>query len=202
MGLTERSCAWVDCGVAVITRPSSPERGENEATQWSAEFLVPHWYAAYTCARHEKRVTEHLAERHVQHFLPQFESVRRWNDRQVKLNLPLFPGYVFVQLALRDRLRVLQIPGIVRLVGFNGHPVALPDQEIDALRNTVAARLRAEPHSYLIVGRRVRIMRGPLEGAQGILVRKKSTLRVVLSLDLIARSAAVEVDAEDIEPIS
>src|SRR6266404_1332335 len=85
------------------------------------------WYAAYTCANHEKCVAAELKARAVEHFLPLYSSVRRWRDRRVRLDLPLFPGYVFLRLALRDKLRVLQIPSVVRLVGFNGQPAALAD---------------------------------------------------------------------------
>lgn len=177
------------------------EQSDRETIQWPAEFLGSHWYAAYTLANHEKRVMEQFTERSVEHFLPLYESVRSWKDRRVKLQLPLFPGYVFVRLELRDRLRVLQVPSVVRLVGFNGHPAVLPDKEIEALRTSVAMQLRAEPHPYLTVGRRVRIKSGPLAGVEGILVRKKSVFRVVLSVDFILRSAAVEVDASDIERI-
>lgn len=164
-------------------------------------YLEERWYAAYTSANHEKRVAKQLEERAVEHFLPLYRSVRRWSDRRVQIDLPLFPGYVFVRMALRDRLHVLQIPSVVRLVGFNGPPTALPDEEMDTLRSGLSQRLRAEPHPFLTVGRRVRITSGPLKGAQGILVRRKNTYRVVLSLDLIARSVAVEVEAEDIERI-
>jgi transcription antitermination factor NusG len=123
----------------------------------------------------------------------------RWKDRRMKLQLPLFPGYVFVRLELRDRLTVLQVPGVARLISFNGKPAALPDEEIEVLRTGLAAKLRAEPHPYLTVGRRVRVQRGPLEGVEGILIRKKNACRVVLSLDVIMRSASVEVDAGDLE---
>ncbi len=175
---------------------------QEEMAQLPAEFYEPRWYAAYTCAKHEKRVAEQFTQRALENFLPQYESVRRWKDRRVKLQLPLFPGYVFVRLALRDRLRVLETPSVVRLVGFNGRPAALPDKEMEALRACVKARLAAEPHAYLTVGRRVRIKTGPLAELEGVLIRKKNTFRVVLSLDLIARSAAVEVDAADVERIS
>ena len=168
----------------------------------SADCYEPRWYAAYTCAQHEKRVAEQFTERALENFLPQYESVRRWKDRRVRLQLPLFPGYVFVRLALRDRLRVLETPSVVRLVGFNRRPTALPDKEIEALRTCVAARLAAEPHAYLTVGQRVRIKTGPLAELEGVLIRRKNTFRVVLSLDLIARSAAVEVDGADVERIS
>jgi transcription antitermination factor NusG len=177
------------------------EREQSGTEQFPMEFLELRWYAAYTCANHEIRVTQQLTQRSVEHFLPQYESIRRWKDRRTRLQLPLFPGYVFVRLNLRDRLRVLQIPSVVRLVGFNGHPTVLPDQDIDALRNSAAANLRTEPHPYLTMGRRVRIKSGPLEGVEGILVRRKNAFRVVLSLDLIARSAAVEIDSADIERI-
>jgi transcription antitermination factor NusG len=164
-------------------------------------FLEERWYAAYTSANHEKRVAKQLEERAVDHFLPLYRSVRRWSDRRVQSDLPMFPGYVFVRLALRNRLRVLQIPSVVRLVGFNGLPTALPDEEVEVLRSGLSQRLRAEPHPFLTVGRRVRVRRGPLQGAEGILVRKKNIFRMVLSLELIRRSVAVEVDAADVAPL-
>src|SRR5215470_10036357 len=85
-------------------------------------YLEPRWYAAHLCANHEKRVAAELNARNVENFLPLYSSVRRWKDRRVNLQLPLFPGYLFVRLPLRDRLRVLQIPSVVRLVGFGGSP--------------------------------------------------------------------------------
>jgi transcription antitermination factor NusG len=165
------------------------------------EYREERWYAAYTCANHEKRVAKQLEERAVEHFLPLYGSVRRWKDRKVKLELPLFPGYVFVHLALRDRLRVLQTPGVARLIGFGGLPTALPDQEMEAMRNGLQRQLLLEPHPYLTIGRRVRLKSGPFVGLEGILVRRKGLLRLVLSLDLIQRSVAVEVDASEVEPV-
>ena len=159
------------------------------------------WYAAYTCAKHEKRVAAELGMREVEHFLPVYSSVRRWKDRRVMLDLPLFPGYVFVRLALRDRLRVVQIPSVVRLVGFGGLPTALPDTEMEIMRSGVSQSPHAEPHPFLTVGRRVRITGGPFAGLEGILKRKKGNLRVVVSLELIQRSVAVDVDAADVRPL-
>ncbi len=166
-----------------------------------AVFTKARWYAAYTCAKHEKRVAEQVAQRSVEYFLPLYDSVRRWKDRRVCLQMPLFPGYVFVRLALRDRLQVLQIPSVVRLVGFNGLPTPLPDDEIEVLRNGLIERLRAEPFPYVTVGRRVRIKSGPLAGLEGILLRKRGHLRLVMSLDLIQRSIVVDVDAADVIPV-
>src|SRR2546426_509499 len=170
----------------------------NQDAVLSEALLKERWYAAYTCANHEKRVAAELRARNVEHFLPLYTSVRRWKDRRVQLELPLFPGYVFARLALRDRLRVLQVPSVVRLVGFNGLPAALPDEEMEILRAGLAERLRAEPHPFLTVGRRVRIAAGPFAGLQGVLKRKKRKLRVVVSLSLIQRSIAVDLDAADI----
>lgn len=160
--------------------------------------LEPHWYAAYTCANHEKRVAGQLVEREVEHFLPLYTFVRQWKDRRVTLQLPLFPGYVFVKLALRERLRVLQIPSVVRLVGFGGRPAPMPDNELETLRRGLAGPSGVVPHPYLKVGRHVRIIGGPFAGLEGMLKRKKSGLRVVVSLDLIQRSVSVEVDAANV----
>lgn len=167
-----------------------------------AEYLQPRWYAAQTCANHEKRVLEQLSQRSVEAYLPLYRSVRRWKDRRMRLELPLFPGYVFVHLALRDRLQVLQTPSVARLVGFGGQPAALPDQEVNALRQGLTREMRIEPHPYLKVGHRVRVRTGPLHGLQGILVRKKNSSRFVISLDLIMRSVAVEIDTTELEPIA
>jgi transcription antitermination factor NusG len=158
------------------------------------------WYAAYTCAQHEKRVATELGMREVEHFLPLYRSVRRWKDRRVQLELPLFPGYVFVRLALRDRLHVVQIPSVVRLVGFNGLPTALPDEEIEILRSGLCENLRADPHPLLTVGRRVRIVGGAFAGLEGVLKKKKNSLRVIVTLELIQRSVAVDVDVADVRP--
>jgi transcription antitermination factor NusG len=172
-----------------------------EAQQLHMACAEPAWYAAYTCANHERRVADQLAERSVEHFLPTFESVRRWKDRKMRLRQPLFPGYLFVRLALRDRFRVLQIPSVVRFVGFGDGPTALADREIESLRTSLLPELRASPHPYLKVGKKVRIVNGPLEGTEGILLRKKNAWRVVISIDLIMRAASVEVDIGDLERI-
>ena len=160
----------------------------------------PHWYAAYTRAQHEKQVAAELEMREVEHFLPLYSSMRRWKDRRVQLALPLFPGSVFVRLALRDRLHVLQIPSVVRLVGFSGQPTVLPDTEMEIMRSRLSQSLRAEPHPFLTLGRRVLISGGPFAGLKGVLKQKRSKLRVVVSLELIQRSFAVDVDTADVAP--
>lgn len=156
------------------------------------------WYAAYTCARHEKRVAQQLEERQVDSFLPLYRSTRRWKDRRKELQLALFPGYVFVRLDLKDRLRVLQLPGVVSFVSFRGIPAPLREGEIETLRQGMANPMRIEPHPYLKVGRRVRVEGGPFTGTEGILVRRRGSCRVVVSIDLLMRSVAVEVDEADL----
>jgi transcription antitermination factor NusG len=159
------------------------------------------WYALYTYPRHEKCVAQQIERHSISCFLPLYRSVRRWKDRRKELDLALFPGYVFVRIGFEDRLRVLQLPSVVRLVGFNNQPAALPDEEIDQLRERLARGVYLEPHPYLRVGRRVRVCRGPMTGLAGIIVRRKERCRVVFSVDLIMRSVAVEVDESDVEAL-
>jgi transcription antitermination factor NusG len=167
----------------------------------SREYAETRWYAAYTCANHEKRIAEQLHLRGVEFFLPLYDTVRRWKDRRVLMQFPLFPGYIFVHMPLGQQLRIVQVPGVVRLVGFGSIPAPLPDEQIETLRNALVQKVGTTPHPYLTVGRHVRIISGSLAGLSGILLRNKSSYRVVLSLELIMRSVAVEVDVADIEPI-
>lgn len=160
-----------------------------------------HWYAIYTHSRHEKVVAAQLQERRMEAFLPLYRSWRRWKDRRQLIDLALFPSYVFVRIAMVDRLRVLQLPGVVSFVSFNGQPARLPEQEINALREGLKNQVYAEPHPYLRVGRRVRVIAGPLAGVEGILSRNKDKYRVVISIDVLTRSVAVEVDGAELELI-
>src|SRR5262249_19763293 len=115
------------------------------------------WFAVYTSARHEKTVARQLEDRCIERFLPLYRSWHRWKDRRKLVELALFPSYVFVKIEVRDRLRVLEVPGVVSLVTFNGQLAALPDQEIKALRSGLDSGVYAEPCPYLRVGRRVRV---------------------------------------------
>jgi transcription antitermination factor NusG len=159
-----------------------------------------HWFAAYTNSHHEKRVASQLAEREMESFLPLYSASHRWKNRcERQLELPLFPNYVFIHIDPRDRVRVLAVPGVLSLVGFGRILAPLPNFEIEALRAGVAQRT-IEPHPYLVIGERVRIKAGPMTGLEGVLIRKKSNFRVVLTLDAIMRSVAVEIDGDDLEP--
>lgn len=166
----------------------------------SGAFVEAHkWYALYTCSRHEKVVQQQLQARSLESYLPLYKSVRHWNDRQAMVELPLFPGYVFVRMLLSARLRVLTVPGVVCLVSFRGQPASLADEEIQVIRTSVAERI-AEPYPYLAKGKCIRIATGPLRGLKGVVVRRKGKLRAVISIESIMQSFAVEVDAADVHP--
>jgi transcription antitermination factor NusG len=157
------------------------------------------WYAAYTKSRHEKRVAEHLTIRGVELFLPLYPSTRRWNNGcTVTLERPLFPNYVFVRIQASKRVRVLELSSVLFLAGASREP--LPDEDIDRFRSGLHL-VNAEPHPVLTVGERVRIRRGPFEGLSGVVSRQRNRFRVVLTLDLIMKSVAVEVCEDDVEPI-
>ena len=173
----------------------------NSSHLWISADSQPLWYAAYTSANHEKKAAAEISRRGVESFLPLYRAVRRWSDRRVELEMPLFPGYVFVHLALRDRLRVLQVPGVAKLVGFGGLPAALPDEQVEALRAGLAGQLHAEPHPFLTAGRRVRVRSGPFQGMEGIVVRRKNKNRLVISLELIQQAMAVDMDDACLEEL-
>jgi len=160
------------------------------------------WYVTYTCPRHEKYVAQQLIERNIGSFLPLYTSVRRWKDRRKRLELPLFPGYVFVQMTDRNRLDILRLPGVVQIVSFQGKPAPVPLAEIEALRRGVIGSVVVHPHPYLQVGRRVRIVNGPMAGIEGIFVRRKDQVRIVISISLIQRSVAMEIGEADVEPVA
>lgn len=160
-----------------------------------------HWYAAYTLPRHEKAVQEQLKLRSVESYLPLYNKRSRWKDRVARLVLPLFPGYIFVRIPLMHRVGVLGTPGIVRLVGFNGRPAAIPGEEIESLRKFLSLR-EAEPFPYLSAGKRVRVLSGPLEGLEGVVIRRKNNCRIVVSVESIQRSVAFEVAAADVQQTS
>lgn len=159
------------------------------------------WYAAYTYPRHEKQVVHQLALRDIESFLPSYYDVHKWrNGCKVRLQLPLFPGYVFVRIRLDELSRVLQVPSLAYLVGFRDVPVALPSEEIEALRAALLT-LNAEPHPFIRVGDRVRVRSGCLAGTEGVLVRKATGLRFVLNVDLIKQAASLEINPDNVEPI-
>src|SRR5271170_7588174 len=158
------------------------------------------WWVLYTRHQHEKTVAEMLSAKGFEVFLPLYESIRRWKDRSKMLTLPLFPCYVFVRGGLNRRLQVVTTPGVHMILFHGEHVAIIPEAEIVAIRKAVEGPFRVEPHPFLKCGERVRVTRGSLEGVEGVLVRKKNLYRLVLSVDMMAKSVAVEIDATDVEP--
>lgn len=189
------------CGRSVESTSQNLDRTEPPVSEAACGECAPQWFAAYTQPNHEKTVARQLTERAIPHFLPLYESVRRWKDRKMRLEVPLFPGYIFVSMRLQSRLSVIQLPSVIRLVGFGGEPVAIPEAELAAIRTCLEHNCSMEPHPSLQVGQRARIRRGALAGIEGILLRRKGIARLVLSVGLIMRAVAVEVEMGDVEPV-
>ena len=180
---------------------STPWRNAHRGELGAAEEQAKSWFAVYTTPRHEKAVARQFEARQIEAFLPLYRSVRRWkNGCRVTVDQPLFPNYIFVSLQRPEYLRVLETPGVLSLVGPGREPFPLESSEIESLRSELFLRA-FEPHPYLVAGDRVRIHSGALAGMIGVLVRKKSHLRVVLTLDLIMQSVAVEIGADEIEAV-
>jgi transcription antitermination factor NusG len=159
------------------------------------------WWALYTRHQHEKTVADMLTAKGFEVFLPLYESMRRWKDRKKLISLPLFPCYVFVRGGLNRRLQVVTTPGVHMILSHGENFAVIPEVEIDGIRKTLEGSYRVEPHPFLKVGERVRVIRGTLEGVEGVLLRKKNMCRLVLSVAMVAQSVAVEIDAADVEPV-
>jgi transcription antitermination factor NusG len=160
------------------------------------------WWAIYTRHQHEKTVADMLSTKGFDVFLPLYDSMRRWKDRKKLISLPLFPCYVFVKGGFERKLQVVSTPG-VHMMLYRGDQVAtIPEEEMAAIRTVVEGRFNVEPHPFLKCGQRVRVLRGAMEGVEGILTRKKNLFRLVISVDMLAQSVAVEVNAADVEPIN
>ena len=163
--------------------------------------IDPKWFALYTMPQTERSVMRHLDARQIQSFLPTYETMRVWKNRQrVKVIRPLFPSYVFVRICAGDRGSVLGSPGALRIVGNCQGPLPVPETEIEFLRSDFC-RSRVETYCDLVIGTKVRIKAGPMQGVQGTLVQKKSGMRFVLTIALINQNAALEVRADDLEPV-
>ena len=160
------------------------------------------WYAAYTRSHHEKSVERQLTGKGIQCFLPLYQTVREWSHyRKAKLDLPLFPNYLFVHISRQEQSQILGSFGLIGLVGPGNKPQPLLDREIEGLRAGLENR-GFEPHPFLTVGQKARIVSGPLAGMEGVVIRTKGSLRVVLSVNLIKQSVAVDISADEIQPIA
>jgi transcription antitermination factor NusG len=168
----------------------------------SCQVAEPPWYAIYTRHQHEKMVAQILTSKGFEVFLPLYGAAHRWKDRTKVVSLPLFPCYVFLKGGLERRLDIVTTPGIYALVSTAGQPAVIPAIELEAVRRAVESTMRVEPHPFLKCGEWVRVKCGPLAGFQGILVRKKNLYRLVLSVEMLGKAAAVEIDAFLVERLN
>lgn len=163
------------------------------------------WYAIYTKPRHEHKVNDRLLKKRFETFLPLFERWSRRKDRKKKLLVPLFPGYLFVRTIINPytHLEILKTESVVRILGHNGKPEPIPEEQINAIQTVIKHGIAISPHSYLKEGERVRIINGPLAGIEGILVKTLANKRrLVLSIDILKESASVEIEDEDVELVN
>jgi len=167
----------------------------------SAGEALPRWYVVCTFARHEKAIAERLRSQDAETYLPLYWAIRNWGQRRVNVELPLFPGYVFVKTSITRKARILEHPGVIRFVGLPGKATPLADEDMEKLRASLSA-CKAEPYPYLGAGKRVRIKAGPLCGVEGTIVRRKGAVRLVVQIDLIQRAILLELDAIDAQLIA
>ncbi len=165
------------------------------------DSFLPQWFVLFVRTNQEKTTASRLDHLQIKHFLPCFRSLRQWKDRRVTLDVPLFPGYVFVHLPHAERMRVLTLPNVLYFVGSGSSPAVLSDEEIAWIGRGLKSG-NAVPHECLNEGQRVVITAGALAGLKGILVRRVNNTRVVVSLDSIGRAFAVEVDLESVRALN
>ena len=159
------------------------------------------WFALQVRTRHEQGVASHLESIGYEWFLPLYKCRKRWSDRIKETEVPLFPGYLFCRLNPQDRLPILKTPGVLQIVGYNRNPVPVDEMEINALQRLVSSGVPNHPWPYLEVGEQVRIESGPLRGLEGRIVEFKGNHRLVLSVKLLQRSVAVEMDSAFVEAV-
>jgi transcription antitermination factor NusG len=160
------------------------------------------WYVLYLRSRYEKRVHGELMKRGIESFLPTVMEMRQWSDRKKKVEMPLFPGYDFVRINLKERLRVLEVDGVVKFVSIgNSRPDPVPNDQIESLKLVIATPKTLRKENPLQGGELVRVKSGPFAGAQGIVVRAKNSTRVAISIDSIHQAVSVEVASELLETI-
>lgn len=161
---------------------------------------TPRWYAIATKPRHEKVVSKQLQSGSFESFLPVIRTLSRWKDRRVEIERPIFPGYVFTRIDLLERTKLYTVPGIVRIISFNGKPAPIDDSEIEGIRTCLTRGRFPAPYPFPALGDRVVVVSGALQGLRGLVVRNKKQCRIVVSIRLIHQSVSVEIDANLLEP--
>ena len=168
-------------------------------TGYEANETQQRWFAVHTKHQHERTVATLLAGKGFEVFYPTYSAVHRWKDRRKAVELPLFPGYLFFAEGFERRLQILSTPGVFNILSFGSEPAEIPAQEIEAIRRMVQSSMRVEPHPCIAIGESVTVISGPLAGVSGILQRKKGFYHLIVSVELLGRSAAVEIDAAAVE---
>ncbi len=158
------------------------------------------WLAAYTRSRHEQQVARQLGQKGLEYMLPTYERLIRWSDRIRRVQMPLFPSYIFVHICEDERRTLLETMGIVQLVSVAGRPALLADEEVERLRSCMSGSADVEPHPYLRIGHRVRVKHGPFAGWEGTLLEKQNSRRLVVNIEQIMKSIAVNIHSADVEP--
>jgi transcription antitermination factor NusG len=170
--------------------------GTNGGAEALTERSVQHpWFALQVRTRHELGVADYLCGQGYEWLLPLYKCRKRWSDRIKEVETPLFPGYLFCRFNPQDRLPILKTPGVIQIVGFNHIPSPVDESEIRAIQTLMATGVPNQPWPYLEIGDKVRIESGSLRGVEGILVDFKGSHRLILSITLLQRSVAVEIDA-------
>jgi transcription antitermination factor NusG len=191
-GLNRSTNLWVK-GRSCMQHPLQTESVPLEQT--------PRWFAVHTRYQHEHLVATALLNKGLEVFLPTYDAVHRWSDRKKRVTLPLFPGYLFFANEIDRWIQILSTPGVNAIIKIGSVPAEIPNDEIIAIRRMVESTLRVEPHPFINEGDVVRIKAGPLAGLEGIVSRKKDALRLVLSIQILGQSAAVEIDGCVVERI-
>jgi len=162
----------------------------------------PYWFAVHTRSRHEKQVDSFLKEKCIYSFLPLIKTLSRRKDRSVFVDLPLFPGYLFVNIPLDNVFNVITTRGVVRIIGTDHFtPTPISEKQVNDIKILVNSNVKLDPYKYLQSGTKIRVKAGPLMGLEGILLKRKANYRVVVSIDLLQRATAAEVCIADIEPV-
>jgi transcription antitermination factor NusG len=175
------------------TRADVPPSLTRRQAKPAAQLKFP-WYGVRTRSNQERITASVLNSKGYEQYLPLYRTRRRWSDRVVTMELPLFPGYVFCRFDHNQRLPIVTTPGVVSVIGFGNDPAPIPDPEIEAIERVLQSGLAAEPYPFLHEGQRVRINYGSLKDVEGILVKKKSDWRLVVSVSMLQRSVSVEID--------
>jgi transcription antitermination factor NusG len=181
-------------GVVVSTIDYKVE--ERDKAMELLEAATQQWYVAYTLPRHEKAVANRLATQEIVSYLPLYSEVRCWKRRRMEVELPLFPGYVFVRMLLADRIRILSYPGVIRLLSANGHMAVVSDEDIQSLQSSLET-WKAKPYPFFTSGKRVQIRSGPFAGLKGTILRRNGKRKLIVSLDLIQSAMQLDLDAAE-----